>query len=292
MAELFEPNQAASRTQPTRWIYGPFGPLARHAALVWILVWTGIKSTYARAALGLFWLILFPLFYVTVFVAIRVFLFDASARSPDWEGEVLGIADIFMLGFQIFIGFNVFWIASDIISRSAGAVTRNSSYVQDSVFPLEALPWVTIGLAIFNFALRVAMFAVAYIVIVGTIQPTILLLPVVVAPLILMMIGAGFFLAATGVFIRDLEYVIGVMTTGLLLLSAVLFPISEVPESYKPFVGYNPIAVTIEQARQVAVLGRMPDWTFLGLATLVGIASCWVGYVVFRRLRRNFADVL
>lgn len=292
MGKLFEPQQAVSRIKDTPVSLGPFGPLVRHLSLILLLVWTGIKSSYARAVLGLFWLILFPLFYIVIFVAIRVFMFDTSGRSQDWAGGVLGIGDVSMIGLMIFAGFNVFWVATDVLSRSASTVTRNATYVQDSVFPIEALPWVTIGMAVFNFVLRSVMFVVAYVVIVGTLQPTILLLPVVVAPLVLIVIGLSYFLSACGVYLQDLEHIIGVMTTGLLLLSAVIYPISEVPESYRPFVVWNPIAMTIEQARLVSVLGRMPDWQYLGIATVVGILACWGGFYVFRKLRRDFADVL
>lgn len=273
-------------------VAGPFGPLWRNRALIGLLVWSEVKSTYARALLGLFWLILFPLFYVSIFVAVRVFLFDRSAGSPDWLGSVLGINDVMMIALMIFIGFIVFWQATEVLTRSITAVQRRSSYIEGSAFPVEALPWVTIGGAVFNLLFRFILFCVVFVVVAQTVHPTMLLFPVIIAPLLLMMIGLGFFLAALGPYLPDLEQVIAALTTGLLLLSAVIFPLSEVPDGYKPFVIYNPIAMTIEQARLVMVLGRMPDWTYLGWALGVGVVSAWAGFFMFRRLRRGFADVL
>lgn len=290
MSKLAATKKTQQRDTPA--LAGPFGPLVVNRALIGVLVWSEIKSTYARALLGLFWLILFPLFYVSVFVAVRVFLFDRSASSPDWLGSVLGINDVLMISLMIFMGFVVFWQATEVLTRSVSAVQRRSGYIEGSVFPVEALPWVTLGGAIFNLLFRFGLFVVVFVAITQTLHPTMILFPVVVAPLILMTIGLGFFLAALGPYLPDLEQVIGALTTGLLLLSAVIFPLSEVPDSYKPFVIFNPIAMTIEQARLVMVLGRMPDWTYLGWASAAGVVSAWMGFLVFRRMRRGFADVL
>ena len=271
---------------------GPFGPLWRHRRLIALLVWTDVKSTYARALLGLFWLVLFPLFYVSVFVAVRVLLFDSASSAADWRGALLGIADVWMVALMIFIGFVVFWDATEILTRSISAVQRKSGYVQDSRFPVEALPWVTIGVAAFNLVSRFILFVGVFVLVTQQIQTTIVLFPLVVAPLMLIMVGVGFLLAAVGPYVPDLEQVMAALTTGLLLLSAVIFPLSEVPESYRPFVIYNPIAMTIEQARLVAVLGRMPDWSYLGWCAGIGAALSWTGFMIFRRLRKGFADVL
>lgn len=271
---------------------GPFGPLIEHYSLVWVLAWSELKSTYARSVLGLFWLVLLPVFYVAVFVAVRILLFDRSATSPDWEGAALGIGDVSMLSLQIFMGFIVFWEASEILNRSPATIRSNANLVQGSVFPVEMLPWVTIISAIFNMVVRIAIFLVAYFAVVHGFQATTLLFPIVVAPLVMMMIGVAYLFATIGTFFRDLDYILTAMTTGLLLLSAVIFPLSEVPAGYKPFVIYNPIAMAIEQARLVVVLGRMPDWEYLGWAALVGLALSWIGFSVFRRFRSGFSDVL
>jgi lipopolysaccharide transport system permease protein len=271
---------------------GPFGPLWEHYSLVWVLAWSELKSTYSRSVFGLFWLVMLPVFYVTVFVAVRILLFDRSATSPDWEGSALGVGDVPMLALQIFIGFLVFWEASEILNRAPSAIRSNANLIQGSVFPVEMLPWITIISALFNMLVRLVIFLVAYVAVVHGFQATTWMFPIVVAPLVLMMIGIAYLFATIGTYFHDLDYILAGMTTGLLLLSAVIFPLSEVPEAYKPFVIYNPIAMAIEQARLVVILGRMPDWQYLGWAALSGIGLSWFGFAVFRRFRSGFADVL
>lgn len=284
------PAQFADKESAT--ILGPFPVLWHFRSLIGLLAWSEVKSTYARALLGLFWLILYPLFYVSIFVAVRVLLFDRGAASDEWSGSVLGINEVAMVALMIFIGFIVFWSATEILARAVGTVQKRSSYLEGGSFPVDTLPWVTVASAIFNVLVRMALFMAVFLVVAQTVHVTMILLPIVMLPLILIMIGVGFILAALGPYLPDLDQVIGALTTGLLIMSAVIFPLSEVPESYKPFVIFNPIAMTIEQARLVMVLGRMPDWTFLGWAGLCGLILSWAGFFLFRRLRKGFADVL
>jgi lipopolysaccharide transport system permease protein len=276
----------------TPFLFGPFGPLVLHWRLIAYLVWTEIRATYARSMLGLFWIVLLPIFYVSVFVFIRVYLVGRNARTPDWLGATLGIGDLEMISLMIFAGFIVFWQASDILNRSPAAVRQRAEFVRDSVFPVEVLPWVTIGVAAFNMVVRAGIFLVAFGFIVGYFQVTALLYPIVIAPMVLMFIGVGYAFAAIGVYFRDLDFILTALTTGLIMLSAVLFPLSEVPEAYRPYAVLNPMAMAIEQTRLVVLLGRAPDWGYLGPAALVGVAMTWAGFALFRKLRGGFADVV
>lgn len=276
----------------TSFLLGPFGPLFAYPRLIMLLVWTDVRAMYVRSALGLFWVVLLPVFYVAVFVFIRIYLFDRSARSPDWHGSVLGIGDIPMMALMIFAGFIVFWEASEIISRSPSGTRRYSAYVRDSVFPVEILPWVTIGNAVFNLIIRSVLFIIAFAVIVGHFHVTALFFPIVIAPMILMMVGVAYTFSAIGTYFRDLDFIVTALMTGMMLLSAVLYPLSEVPAVYRPYAALNPMAMAIEQTREVVLLGRMPDWGYLGLATVVGIVMAWAGFAIYRMLRGGFADVV
>jgi len=65
-----------------------------------------------------------------------------------------------------------------------------------------------------------------------------------------------------------------------------------VPESIRPFIMANPLTFIIEQARDVLIWGHLPNWTALGIYTLVATVVAWVGYAWFQKTRRGFADVL
>ena len=69
-------------------------------------------------------------------------------------------------------------------------------------------------------------------------------------------------------------------------------PVDTLPEHYQWVFRLNPLTFIIDQAREVAFWGRMPDWSGLGLYTIGAIMFACLGYAVFQKMRRGFADVL
>jgi lipopolysaccharide transport system permease protein len=99
-------------------------------------------------------------------------------------------------------------------------------------------------------------------------------------------------LASLGVFLRDVGQTIGIFTTVMMFMSPVFFPISAMPEQYRPIIMANPLTFIIEQAREVLIWGHTPDWSGIGIYTLVAIAIAWIGFIWFQKTRKGFADVL
>jgi len=78
----------------------------------------------------------------------------------------------------------------------------------------------------------------------------------------------------------------------MMFLSAVFYPISSLPAHVQPLMHFNPLALVIEQTRQVAIEGMPPSLHYLTMGTIVGVAACEMAYRGFQRARRGFADVL
>jgi lipopolysaccharide transport system permease protein len=108
----------------------------------------------------------------------------------------------------------------------------------------------------------------------------------------LLSLAAAWVLASLGVYLRDIGQAIGVFVGALLFLSPVFFPLAALPPAVRPWVELNPLAFPIEQARQVLVVGELPDWVRLAVYTLIGAALAALGYAWFQRTKRGFADVL
>jgi lipopolysaccharide transport system permease protein len=111
-------------------------------------------------------------------------------------------------------------------------------------------------------------------------------------PLLLLTLGVAWFLAATGVFLRDVAHTTGILTSVLLFLSPVFYPITAVPEEWRPLMLANPLTFAIEQAREVLVWGRAPDLAGLGLYFVAALAVALLGLAWFQKTRRGFADVV
>jgi lipopolysaccharide transport system permease protein len=99
-------------------------------------------------------------------------------------------------------------------------------------------------------------------------------------------------LASLGVFLRDVSQTIGIVTTVLTFLSPVFYPITAVPERFRPVIMANPLTFIIEQARDVVIWGVWPNWLGLGIYLLVAVLVAWAGFAWFQKTRKGFADVL
>ncbi|WP_164624397.1 ABC transporter permease, partial [Pseudomonas viridiflava] len=106
----------------------------------------------------------------------------------------------------------------------------NSNYVKKVVFPLEILPVITLGSALFHSCISLVVLVIAQLLISHTLYWTALLFPLILVPLLLGTLGISWFLASLGVYLRDVGHVITVLTTVLLFLSPVLYPIAALPE--------------------------------------------------------------
>jgi lipopolysaccharide transport system permease protein len=268
----------------------PWLVLIRHRQLIYRMVHQEIRTTYARTLLGLYWIVLLPVFYVLVFVGVRFVALNRGAS--DWLPDSATPETTVWQAFAIVVGLIVFWLGTEILTRSPGSVRKNASLVTDLRFPVEVLPWISVGLALFNFAVRFALFALAFTLLIGLPPWHIILTPVAVAPLVVLMIGVSYLFGAVGVFIADLEYVIQILMTALLLLSGILFPLTLVPEPYRGWLYLNPIATTVHEARKLSLFGEGADVLALALILISGLILAAVSCQLFRRLRPRFSDAL
>jgi len=171
-------------------------------------------------------------------------------------------------------------------------ITSNVNYVKKVVFPLEILIFINFFAALFHALVSFAVLLLAIIVFKQQVHLTILLLPIIVLPLMLAILGLSWILSALGVFVRDIAQTIGIVISVLMFMSPVFYPISALPAAFQKIIMLNPLAFMIEEARKVVFWGVNPDWTMLIINLLIGGIVCIVGYAFFQKVRKGFADVL
>jgi lipopolysaccharide transport system permease protein len=133
---------------------------------------------------------------------------------------------------------------------------------------------------------------IVYLIFFGIPHSTVLLLPLVLLPFCLFLVGLSWVLASLGVFMRDISQIIGVLTTALMFMSPIFYPATAFPEAYRFILYLNPLTTVVEQAREVLFWGRTPDFLVLGGYWLVTLAIAWLGFAWFQKTRQGFADVL
>lgn len=121
---------------------------------------------------------------------------------------------------------------------------------------------------------------------------TILYLPLIVFPLILLTMGVSWILASLGTYMRDVGQSVGVLTTILLFMSPIFYPASVLPQELRPYMFLNPLTFIIEQYRDILIFGNSPAWIRLSLYTLISMCIAASGFYWFQKTRKGFADVL
>jgi lipopolysaccharide transport system permease protein len=220
---------------------------------------------------------------------IYTFVFSVLFRTR-WGAETNDSNLTYAL--MLFIGIVAHGVFAECLSRSPGLVLYNVSFVKRVLFPLEILPWVLIGSALFHAIVSLCMLLIAMIIIGTPLHWTTIFLPVALAPLTLTAVGFSYFLSATGVFLRDISQLTGILTTVLLFLSPVFYSVSALPEPYRLFFYFNPLTIIIEELRKMILLGKHPDMLSLLISLLSSLAILWTGFWWFQRTRRGFADVV
>lgn len=245
------------------------------------LIKRDVLLRYRGAMFGVLWIFLSPLIMLAIFAFIFGHIFQTR-----WPQQDTGIP-FWLLLYSGLIAFNVF---AETISRATSSVRSYPSFVKKIIFPVSILPVVPLGAALvhagFNFLILVATLALT-----GHLHFGILLFPLLIMPLILLALGLSWFLAAWGVFIKDMTQIVPVFVQMLLFLSPVFYPISAVPKALRPIYQYNPLSAVIETSR-ATVTGQPVDWGTWGMAFGFCLIAVILGYAFFQHSRDEFADAL
>ena len=260
------------------------GSLWRYRSLVGKLAWREILGRYRGSVLGIVWSFVNPILMLIVYT----FVFTTVFRMR-WGAGPESTSDFALMAF---VGMTVHGVLAEALTKGPGLIVSNPSYVKKFVFPLESLAWTLVTGALFHAALSFAIVIGAVLLLHGTMHPTILLVPVVLLPLILISVGITWLLASLGVFIRDIGQITGVLSTILLFVSPVFFPVNAFPEQFRALLYFNPLTPTIEQAREVMLRGTFPDWRTWLLMLAIGLATAAAGLAWFQKSRKGFADVI
>lgn len=257
----------------------------KHRTLIWQLLRRDIHSRYRGSALGLVWSLVTPLIMLGIYTFVFQFVF--KARWNDTSGETtLNFAII------LFLGLSIHAVLAEILTKSPQLITSNPNFVKKIVFPLELLSWINLLSGLFTFAISLLLLLGFIMMEQGRIPVTAVLLPIVLLPYCLMLLGISWLLAALGVYLRDIQQITGTLATLLLFLSPIFYSVTTLPAPLQSFIYLNPLSYPVEAARQLLIYGQLPAISGLAIYSFIALNIAWVGYRFFRLVRPGFADVL
>ena len=256
----------------------------RNRSLVSALIKREVLGRYRGSVLGIVWSFFNPILMLAVYTFVFSVVFKAR-----WNVESDSKTEFALV---LFAGLIIFSLFAECVNRAPGLILSNVNYVKKVVFPLEILPVITLGAALFHGVISLAVWLIFYIIIFGMPHLTALLLPLIILPFILFIMGLSWLLASFGVYLRDTSQFIGIITTIMMFLSPIFYPISALPAEYQFLLQFNPLTPAIEEARNVLIWGKMPSMPILAAYYVCTAFVAWLGFAWFQKTRKGFADVI
>lgn len=249
-----------------------------------------IHGRYRGSILGIGWTLLQPMMQLLVFTL--VFYHFMGVRWPTADSSFAsGVVGAGHYGLQVFVGLIVFNFTAEVLNRAPQSILGQPNLVTKVRFPLILLPAVTVGAAAVQALISVGL-AMVVAPIWGSITIAWLTVPAVLCILGLYALGLAWWLAALGVYVRDVAQIMPAVTSVLMFIAPVFYPGSLFPPSWLWMVWANPVAWAMETMRSVLMQGQMPNASlFLGHG-VAAFTVAMLGHLWFQRLRQGFADVL
>lgn len=268
-----------------RHLFSPFLSPFRFTPILRQFVRRDILGRYRGSLLGIGWAFVTPILMLGVYTFVFVGVF--RARWPGAE-EAGGIA----FALQLFAGLMVFNLFSEVAAQAPNLVVSQPNLVKKVAFPLEILPFVSLGSGLFHLMLSLSVLLLGTVLVHQHLPWTVLLLPLVLLPLLPLLLGIAWFFSALGVFVRDIAQMIGLCINLLMFLSPIFYSTSTLSPSIQSWMMINPLAPVIENVRRVIFSGTVPEWGSWCISLIVSLFVAALGAAFFQATRREFADVL
>ena len=234
-----------------------------------------IRGKYKGSALGVLWSFVNPLLSVLVYAI--VFPFILRDTQPNYVTFlIIGILPWTWFITSISAGTNCIWINGGIIKKV--------------YFPREILPISVVTAGLINFLIS-CIIILMFVLISGIgIGASIIALPFVMLIQYILQLGILFVTCAIDVYIRDAEYIIGFFVSLLFYGTPVLYSATLFPEKYRWILNLNPLTTIINSYRDIFYNKVFPNFMTLGTIFLVSLAILIIGYMIFKKLERRFAE--
>jgi lipopolysaccharide transport system permease protein len=253
--------------------------------LIATMVKREVVGRYRGSVMGIGWSFFNPLLMLIIYTFVFSVVFKARWGIGNDESKT-------DFAIMLFVGIIIHGIFAECINRAPGLILGNVNYVKKVIFPLEVLPWIAMGSALFHAAISLIILLTVQLILNHNLPWTLIIIPLIILPLIFATMGVAWLLSSLGVFVRDIGQFTGILTMVLLFVSPIFYPISALPAKFRPILMANPLTFIIEQARAVLIFRQLPDWTGLCIYSLIALIVAWMGYAWFQKTRKGFADVI
>lgn len=252
-----------------------FKELYQYRQLIKSNVRKEIRGKYKGSFLGVLWSFVNPLLQVLVY-AIVFPLILKSTQDNYVTFLIIGILPWT-------------WFVTSI-SGGTSCVLNNAGIIKKVYFPREILPLSIVTSGMINFLIS-CIIIIIFVLISGIgLSYTLIFLPIIVAIQFILNLGILLITSSIDVYIRDAEYIINFFVNMLFYATPILYDSSILPEKFRWIVNINPMAMIVEGYRSVFYSKSIPNFMSLSILLVISLLILVIGYAIFKKLEKGFAE--
>jgi lipopolysaccharide transport system permease protein len=256
----------------------------RYRELILAVLRRQLADRFSGSLFGWGWAVAAPL----ITLAIYTVMFARALRLPvaSARGGTMDYA------LSTFAGLIVFNLCAELCYRAPLLLHEHASYIKTSIFPSETLAWTAVLRGLTYAGISLAVLLVFSLAINRSLPLTVLLLPFLVVPLTLLLLGFVWCLSAIGAFTRDIAYLMITIVPLLMFATPVFYRMSDLPPAFQALDHFNLLAIAIDIARNILIDGVLPPLWMYGAFVAASLIICRGGYAVFERYKGILVDVI
>lgn len=241
------------------------------------LVKKDLRTRYKGSVLGFLWTFINPLFQLIVYTVV----FSVILKS-----------DIPKYYIHLFVALVPWLFFASALTSSASSIIGSKDLIKKIYFPRLIIPMSVVNGAFMNMIFSMVVVFAALIFSGIGISKYILFLPILMILEYLLALGLAFIVSALNVYFRDLEHILGIITMAWMYATPILYSIDMVPKQLLPIFNLNPMTPIIAAFRSILYYKTMPDLSHMGMIFVWSIGFIVIGYLIFQKLQKNFAEEL
>ena len=236
-----------------------------------------VRSKYKNSFLGVLWSFLNPLLQIIVYAII----FSLILKSKQDNYAIFLCTGL--------IPWTFFSVA---INKSAFTIIENGNIIKKVYFPREIIPISVVTAETINFLIS-TLIILGFILFGGIgISKYILFYPLILIAQYFIVLAISFVISSICVYLRDLQHFVGIIIQLLFYATPIVYSVDTIPKEYQWILKYNPMTYIINGYRDIFYYKRQVDLKTLVILISFAIISCIIGYIVFSKLQKKFAEQL
>ena len=236
-----------------------------------------IRGRYKNSILGIMWSFLNPLLQLLVYSVI----FGALLAGGDETYPI-----------YICIALIPWTYFTTAITQAAFTVIGNADIIKKVYFPREILPISVVTSGAVNFVISTIIILAFVIFFKVGLSWYLLFYPLILLIQYILLLGISFIVSSVTVYFRDLEHIIGVILMAAFYATPIVYKLEQLPHTLQVIVQLNPMTHLINAYRDIFYYHQMPNMKILMILLGISLILTVIGYFIFKKLQKGFAEEL